>query len=134
MITNADITLFNHKLNKNTRLDDWQRTVIKGVSFYVDHKVAVGDKGLSSSDVYKIRIPEDAVCEKSYISSIGYLVEEDVSNYWTLQHGDIIVEGICEVDIKKPADLTEKGIKYCKITSYADRRFGGLPHWRIAGE
>ena len=36
MITNADITLYNHKYNKNTRLDDWQRIVIRGVHFYED--------------------------------------------------------------------------------------------------
>lgn len=68
MITNADITLYNHYYDKDARLDKWQRTFIRGVHFYVDHKVSVGDNGVNSADVYKIRIPEDAECQNAYIS------------------------------------------------------------------
>ena len=57
MITNADITLYNHYYDKKTRLDHWQRSVIRGVHFYVDHRVSIGDSGVNSGYVYKIRIP-----------------------------------------------------------------------------
>ncbi|MEE1085819.1 MAG: DUF6751 family protein [Schaedlerella sp.] len=134
MITNADITLYNHKYNKETRLDSWQRTVIKGVWFYVDNKVAVGDKRLISADVYKIRIPEDAECEKVYLSEDEYMNKTDVSQYWTLREGDIVVRGICDIEIEKPADLKELHKRYCKITSWSDNCFGCSPHWRIGGE
>ena len=76
MLTNADITIYNHIYDKATRLDEWRRTVIHGVHFYVDNKVSVGDS----------------------------------------------------------ADLSKAHRQHCKITSWSDNRFGGLPHWRIGGE
>lgn len=134
MITNADITIYNHKYNKNTRLDDWIRTVIRGVHFYEDNKVAVGDKGLNGAKLCKIRIPGDVECDRSYISDDEYFAAADVSQYWTLQDGDIVVRGVCNIEIEKPADLKSLHVKYYKINSWADNRFGGQPHWRIGGE
>ena len=135
MITNADITLYNHYLDKDTRLDNWKRTIIRGVHFYVDHKVSVGDNGVNSADIYKIRIPEDAEYGGQYISEDEWLERGCcIGSYWTLQNDDIVVLGECYLDIEKPADLKVKGKRYCKITSWSDNRFGGLPHWRIGGE
>lgn len=134
MITNADITVYNHKYNKDTRLDEWKRTFIRGVHFYVDNKVSVGDGGLNSADVYKIRIPEDAECEKGYVPEDEYWKIPDITWCWTLQEGDVVVLGLCDIEIEKPSDLKNKHVKYCKITSWSDNRFGNLPHWRIGGE
>lgn len=133
MITNADITIYNHKYDKNTRLDKWQKTVIRGVHFYVDNKVSVGDGGLNSADVYKIRIPEGAECSRVYVPEDEYYAAAVTSGYWTLQEDDIVVRGICNIDIEKPSDLKTQHVKYCKITSWSDNRFGSLPHWRIGG-
>lgn len=134
MITNADVTLYNRKYDKSIRLDAWQRTVLKGVWFYTDHKVNVGDKGLNAADVYKIRVLANAERERTYLPEDEFVKKTDTSNYWTLQNGDIVVKGICDVDIDKPADLAQLHKQYCKITSWSDNRFGGLPHWRIGGE
>lgn len=134
MLTNADITLYNHKYNDATRMDDWHRTVIRGVYFYVDNKAAVSEKGLNSADVYKIRIPVDCKCAASYLPEDEYASASDVSSFWTLQEDDYIVRGICELEIEKPSDLKRERMRYCKITSWADNRFGGLPHWRVGGE
>lgn len=134
MIANADITLYNHHYNKDTRLDDWQRTVIYGVHFYVDNKVNLGDEGLNSADVYKIRIPEDAECNRAYLPEDKYAAADDTEAYWTLQNGDYVVRGECLLDIEKPSDIKQVRTQYCKITSWSDNRFGGLPHWRIGGE
>lgn len=131
MITNADITLYNHYYDKDTRLDKWHRTVIRGVHFYVDHKVSVGDNGLNSADVYKIRIPEDADYQGAYVSEDEWIaLGQNVSGKWTLQSDDLVVLGECDLDIDRPAQLK----RYCKVTSWSDNRFGGLPHWRIGGE
>ena len=135
MITNADITIYNHYYDKETRLDKWHRTIIYGVHFYVDHKVSVGDNGLNSADVYKIRIPGDARCMDQYILEDDWTSRGcDILGCWTLQNDDLAVLGVCSVDIEKPADLKLMGKKYCKITSWSDNRFGGLPHRRIGGE
>lgn len=131
MLGNADITIYNHKYNKQTRFDEWHRTIIQDVHFYVDNKVSVGDNGLNSADVYKIRIPADTTCDKNYIKEDEYAAADDVNKSWTLQEGDIVVIGKCERDILKPSDLEK--MRKCKILSWSDNRFGGLPHWRIGG-
>lgn len=133
MLTNADITIYNRKYNKSTRFDEWNKTIIRGVHFYVDNQVAAGEKGLNSADAYKIRIPEDAECDKVYIPEDDYMFIDDISGNWTIQESDIIVLGACEIDISKPSDLTERHVRHCKVLSWSDNRFGGLPHWRIGG-
>lgn len=135
MITNADITLYNHYYDKRTRLDHWQRSVICGVHFYVDHKVSIGDSGANSGHLYKIRIPVDAQCRNAYIPEDEWRARGcDILENWTLQNDDLVVLGECGIDIEKPADLQRLGKRYCKITSWSDNRFGSLPHWRIGGE
>ena len=135
MITNADITLYNHYYNAEKRLDQWKRTLIKGVHFFADHKVSVGDNGVNNADLYKIRIPVDADIDGEYLAEDDWLsAGEDILGKWTLQSDDIVVLGECDMDIERPAELKEAGKRYCKITSWSDNRFGGLPHWRIGGE
>lgn len=133
MITNADITVYNCHYNKDTRLDDWHRTVIRGVHFYVDNKVSVGDGGVNSADVYKIRIPTDAEFDSEYIDPEEYAALNDPKGYWTICNDDIVVQGVCNIDIEKPADLKISRKRYCKVTSWSDNRFGSSPHWRIGG-
>lgn len=134
MITNADITLYNHYYDKDTRLDKWKKTVIHGVHFYVDHKVSVGDNGVNSADIYKIRIPVDADIQGEYLSEDDWIARgENVMGRWTLQSDDIVVLGECDMNIDRPAQLKEAGRRYCKVTSWSDNRFGVLPHWRIGG-
>lgn len=130
MIVNADITLYNRRYDKDTRLDNWNKTVIEGVHFYADTKVAIADKGLQSADVFKIRIPIDAQCIKTYIPASEYKMLDDISGYWTLQNDDYVIKGISDKEIEKQSEL----INAIKITSFADNRFGGQPHWRIGGE
>lgn len=134
MITNADITIYNHKYNKETRLDDWNKTIIQGVHFYVDNKVALDENGVKSADIFKIRIPSNSFCEKTYLPEDEYTSVSDVSSYWTLQDGDYVVRGKCDMDIAKPADLKKIHKQCCKVVSWSDNRFGSTPHWRIGGE
>lgn len=55
MLTNATITIYNHRYDSLTRFDTWHRTIIENVHVYVDHKASAGDSGLNSAEVYKIR-------------------------------------------------------------------------------
>ncbi len=89
--------------------------MIKGVHFFVDHKVSVGDNGLNSADVYKIRIPIDAEIDGIYMTEDEWMDSgTDVQGKWTLQSDDIVVLGECNMDIKRPAELKEAGKRYCK--------------------
>lgn len=134
MLTNADITIYNRKFDKKTSFDLWNRTVIRDVHVYVDHKVSVGDTGLNSADVYKIRIPDNVGNADLYLPPEEYVALENPSGHWTIQNADHIVLGVCDLKIDRPAELQAIRLRHCKVTSWSDNRFGGLPHWRIGGE
>lgn len=134
VLTNATITIYNRKYDKPTGFDIWNRTVIRGVHLYVNHKVALGDSGVKSADLYKIRIPEEVENAEWYLSPEEYVSCSDPSGYWTIQNEDHIVIGECVQDIVKPSDLKNMSQRHCKVTSWLDNRFGGLPHWKIEGE
>ena len=133
MLTNADITIYNRKCDKGTRLNTWRRTLIRSVHIYVDHKVSAGESGMNSAEVYKIRIPAAVSAARQYLSAEEYAACKDVSGRWTIQNEDYVVLGDCQAEIEKPADFQRLAVRYCKIVSWSDNRFGGLPHWRIGG-
>lgn len=131
MITNADITIYNSIVNPETRLREWKATVIKGVHFYVDNKVALTEKGLASADICKIRVPVSADFGGTvYVPSNEYT---GTDHTWTLKTDDYVIGGVLMMEIEKPADLQGKASQIYKITSWADNRSGGLKHWRIGG-
>ena len=59
MITNADVTVYNKRVDKKTRQTVYVRTILRDVHWYTDQKVSVGEKGLNSADVIKIRVPTE---------------------------------------------------------------------------
>lgn len=110
MLTNNKyITLYNKKMFGRNAL--WLRTGIACVNIFRTLKTAVGDKSLNSADEIIIRIPAEAYADgKSYIDSRtfkGYSVDE-LSNYYTLQKGDLIVEGIVTDEIQNSSELMQK--------------------------
>ncbi len=117
MIANDVITIYNRTYNSKARLDEWTRTVVRGVHVHVDHKVTIGEKGLNSANLYKIRIPHDAGVE-------GELQVND---------GDYIVIGEGPESITAPADLQKAGIRHCKILSWSDNSDSTQPHIRVEG-
>ena len=133
MLTNATITIYNRKSGNKNTFDTWHRTVIRDVHVYVDHKASVGDSGLNSAEVYKIRIPTDVENADQDLPPEEYAELENPAGYWTIQIDDHIVLGECDKEIEKPADLTDVRLRHCKVLSWSDNRFGGLPHWRIGG-
>ena len=60
MITNADMTIYNQKINPETKLTEYMRTQITGIHRYMEQKTTVDDKRQHSKEVYTIRIQEDA--------------------------------------------------------------------------
>ena len=133
MITNAVVTIYNRARGNKDTFDSWHYTVLKPVHVYVDHKVSVGDSGLSSADVYKIRIPADAEGADYYLPPEEYAEMDNPNGYWTIQNDDYIVLGECAKEIEKPADLHKVSWRNCKVLSWSDNRRGTTPHWRIEG-
>ena len=74
MMTNADLTIYNNRgVDKKTARKLYLKTQIKGVSFYTKQQTTVTDQGLSSADMYQIRIPLSADTEgKEYIDADKY--------------------------------------------------------------
>lgn len=133
MLTNATITIYNRIPGKKNTFDAWHRTVIRDVHVYVDHTASVGDSGLNSAEVYKIRIPTDVENADQYLPPEEFVKKDNLGNYWTIQIDDHIVLEECIKEIEKPADLKDVRLRHCKVLSWSDNRFGGLPHWRIGG-
>ena len=129
--TNADVTVYNACTDPKTRLDSYRRTVIRGVWFYVDNKVAVDADGLNAADVYKVRVPASAdTGGAEFVQPWEYTGKEGT---WTLKADDYVVRGVWDKEIERPADLQKWKMPAFRINSWADNRFGGLPHWRIGG-
>ena len=134
VITNADVTVYNRISGDASNYDTWHRTVIENVHVYVDHKASVGDSGLNSAEVYKIRIPTDVENADQYLPPEEYAELKDPGEHWTIQTDDQVVLGEYDQEIERPADLKNVRLRHCKVLSWSDNRFGGLPHWKIEGE
>lgn len=132
MIVHADITLYNRRLDKTTRQYIYKRTVLCGVHWYTDQKVAVSEKGLDSADSIKIRIPMTGRKE-TFLEPSEYARKEDVTGFFTASNGDVFVKGILEDEIAKESDLEKKGLLFGRILSHSDNRRGLEPHIRIGG-
>lgn len=136
MLTNADLTIYNRKLNPETRQYEWCRTELENIYWYTDQKVQIlaDSKGLSSADLIKIRIPT-AGRAKQYLPAEEYaaLPISEQPAYWTVENGDLFVKGIVTDEIKKESDLQNKHYVIGKVLSHSDNRFGVSPHIRIGG-
>lgn len=135
MIINDSLTIYNRKLNPNTRQYVYNRTEIPEIHWYTDQKVQVlaSDKGLASADLYKIRIPgsqTDHFLPANEYAALPFGKEKD---YWTVENGDLFVRGIVPDEIMKESDLRSKHYICGKVLSYSDNRKGGIPHIRIGG-
>lgn len=134
MITNESLTIYNRKLDPETRQYVYRRTEIPNVHWYTDQKVSLGDNGLISADLYKIRIPAGRQTER-FVPADKYaaLLYGEEKSYWTVENGDLFVKGIVRDEITKESDLKNKHYVYGKVLSFSDNRKGGIPHIRIGG-
>ena len=135
MMTNADLTIYNNRgVDKKTARKTYLKTQINGVNFYTKQQTNVTDQGLSSADLYQIRIPLSADAEgKEYIDADKYreLSAEEAEKYWTINNGDLFGKGLLE-DFEKESEFLKQ--QYTgKVLSFSDNRRGSLPHWRIGG-
>lgn len=138
MITNADMTIYNYWYNSDTNENEYRATQIQSIHWHTDQKVAImaGEKGVVSEDIYKIRIPDDAVVQdnREYIDAKQYhlLNAEEVNEYWTVDTEDLFVKGLIDfkaTSLESLKQFPEAG----KILNYSVNNFGMLPHIRIGG-
>ncbi len=147
MITNADITILNQRLDKETRREVYLLTAVYGVSL---HRVKghTGDSDREENRTCQIRIPVSAEVQggRTYVPERAYarMSDEEVRNHWTLQPGCYILPEAVEPEEETAGALTLDQVKalldgkdeFITLTEYADNTSRGdeeVRHWRIGG-
>lgn len=142
MVTNAAITIFNGRVDKEARRKAYTHTVIRGVS-YVEAKGAnVTNNGVWSDNVqYKIRVPLTADFQdgRTYLPAVEYakLDDGEALKHWTISREDLIVKGEYAGECAPVYEDALKGLELIRVTEYADSTEGGslyTRHWRIGGK
>lgn len=90
MKTNSSMTLYHKRFNKQTRIDEWDRYIIKNV-MWQGGKGASINKGYEKANDISIWIPYN---------------QNDNLNNIPIAIGDIVVKGSIEDVINKQSDLT----------------------------
>ena len=134
MLTRTNITIYNRKYNSTSRLYEYAYTQISNVTWQYIEKATLTADGMKNADTFIVRIPTESQPTKTYIDSVGYKALTSVAAFWTVEKDDIIVQGLVSDTITGIADLKTKYQNVFKVTSFADNRFGGIPHWRIGGQ
>lgn len=136
MRTNADITIYNRYFDKETRLDKYQRTVLKGV--FWDEVKAVNriQSGLEDADKVTIIIPFSVTTDKKYVPPKAFDRLPDKTGYFTLQEGDRVVRGDINFEITGKVSDLDKEYEAYTITSVDTKDFGSphMRHWEVGAK
>lgn len=138
MITNADCTIFNRKLDKSTRTDVWYKTYIRGV-YWEDSRLEKRDRttGITDDSKLFVCVPAEAnASSKTYVKPNEYKAASPEAAF-TFANEDIIIKGIIAEDIDSNTSIASLQQKYDDmyiITGCTDYRFGGLPHFEVIGK
>lgn len=108
---NVSVTLVRHLREDDG--DRYLRVPVHGASWYAKTAVVKTEKGLTTGNVLKCRIPAQALG--------GAVVPAK---------GDYLVRGIA-AEIGKVADLNQ--YEYFAVTGVGDNRRGRFPHWLLTG-
>lgn len=128
------ITVLNRRYNPATGLDEWNPTVIHGVSWHSSIKANITNEGLKAADTATVRIPVDADAGgRSYLTPPAYKAAEDVSGAYTLAHGDLLVRA----EISEPVTPAQVQAAYedaVTILAVTDNtRRPNAPHRKVVG-
>lgn len=95
MKSNSNITIYNKYYDKITRMDSYQKTIIKDVYFEENNAVKKDKSGFNVNDNAFILIPFSCQSypERVYIKPKNFISEEDKSTYFTLASADLIIRG-----------------------------------------
>lgn len=159
MITNQDITIFNLRIDKESRREVFIPTNISEVSF-VNLRASSGTSERAENLQFKIRIPIHARFQdgRTYVPEAKYKLMDDkeAKKHWTLQKGCYIIAGtvffgddwkfddfdfssgvITAARIRDFLDLLSYNHDIVNVTEYADNTTRGsddVKHWRVGGQ
>lgn len=136
-LCNDTITVFNARVDPDEGGNVWVPTVITGASWYMTDASTVDASkgGLVAANKATVRIPLDAKTGgRAYIDPVSYADAEDVSGFWTLKNGDIIVKAAVTGANWTPAKLKAAYADCVTVLGVTDnRRAPNAPHWRVTG-
>ena len=124
------ITVYNAVFDPERDCDVYHKTVISGCSWHTQHITGHDGTSFHRENVHKIRIPETAVCTKSYTPPVEFT---DPATQYTLRNGDIIIRG-SGMDITRPDELEGVYSDRCNIAAVHDNRRVGLKHIYVEGK
>lgn len=138
MFTNADCTVFNKRLDRETRADIWHKTYIRGVYWESAGGVTTNSTTKTTQDdSLFMAVPDNADAGgKIYVSPTEYKAASPEAAF-TFAPEDIVVKGIVPENIGDAisvADLQRKYDDLHFITECKDFRFGGQPHLEVSGK
>lgn len=152
-MVNADcsITIFNTRVDKETRREVFVPTWISGVSLYdvrgLSDNSRLGDTTKTEKLSFRIRIPASADIQsgRTYLPENRYkaLSDEELLKYWSIQKGCYIlgikIESGRDVLTKDELDALKASSDpddFIVVQEYADNTRRGTDaakHWRIGG-
>lgn len=133
------ITVLNRKFNPATGLDEWNPTVIHGVSWYNKVAATVTTAGLKTADTATVRIPVGADAGgRSYMTPAAYKAAESASGAYTLARGDIVARGdlteggtIQSITPKQAQEASDDVVTILSVTD--NTRRPNAPHRKVVG-
>ena len=139
---NTTVTIYNRYEDRQTNLVTWFRHVVTGTFWkYSGNKVVVGNTVLETKDIIcRLRKSDEFLEKQDWLN----IPNDQMSQYFTLSQGDIIVKGEVEDTIdeytsgKRSSDLKKKykGLQGCiEIQEWANNTGGGRgnEHYYVKG-
>jgi len=138
MRTNTPATLYNRYVVTATRSEAYQRTVLPEVA-WENHKASnvVATGGRMFADQAKIFIL--MAFGKRFLKPAAWKALTSKTGHWTLQIGDVIVQGSVNDEITDTFTITDLKAKYddvLTITSIDAMNFGSvnMRHWQVGAQ
>lgn len=129
VITNSDITIFNHYYDTVSKVDIYQRKYLYGVHFEKKKQINNNNGVLSNANYAEILIPFSVA--DGYLKPKQWLA--DKTDHWTLKDKDIIVDGIIDYQIDSTHPLSELIKTYDDVfTIFAAEPIGD--HWEVTAK
>lgn len=132
MIPNGHITIYNRYFV--SRVETYQRTVIKNVVWEATKAVSGRSTGVLASNVATVFIPMARGTD--YLKPKAWQALVTKTGNWTLQEGDVIVRGEVTDNITTEYKLTDLRAEYDDVVviSSVDAMDQGSPnmqHWEV---
>lgn len=130
MIPNGHITIYNRYFE--SRLEKYQRTVIKNVVWQATKATSGRSTGVLASNIATVFIPmargEDYLKPKAWQAA--------KSGKWTLQEGDVIVRGEATDNITTEYTITSLRAEYEDVVTITsvdamDQGSANVQHWQV---